>query len=116
MGIEGTTVDVCVNGLDGLDEEQGGSGPVAPQRPVFPAKDDTPYLARMDSGTLPESWLLETLKSVRFGMTAERSGRGPERRLSCRRSVRRWVREEKAVTGGIGPERLLPERSRRSRR
>ncbi|PWZ26347.1 hypothetical protein Zm00014a_015565 [Zea mays] len=90
---------------------QCGSGGAGPQRPALLAKEARPNLARMASGSRPESWLLEALKSARRGRAAATSGTRPVSRLSWSLSVTsalvlqrirnlllRWIRDLVAVT------------------
>nr|ACR35459.1 unknown [Zea mays] len=70
----------------------------------------------MASGSRPESWLLEVLKSARRGSAAATSGTRPVRRLSWSLSVTSAVSPASAGAGGTGPVRLLSARSRRTRR
>jgi hypothetical protein len=95
---------------------QCGSGGAGPQRPALLAKEARPNLARMASGSRPESWLLEALKSARRGRAAATSGTRPVSRLSWSLSVTSAVSPASAVAGGTGPVRLLSARSRRTRR
>lgn len=121
-GLEGTTdwedgdkvATIDGGGSWGMKEQRGNGGN-GPQRPPLPAKDLMPNFACIPSGTLPDSWLLEALNSTSRGNAVDRSGRRPERRLSCTRKVRSRVKLAMAPPGMV-PRRLLLERSMRRRR
>lgn len=91
---------------DGVIGTQGVNG--LPQRPTFPAKDDSGKFSRA-FGIDPLSLLLETLKFCKLEMLIlERS---PENPLFCKNKPVRRVRFPTEL--GIFPVNLLEEMSRR---
>ncbi|KAL0559436.1 hypothetical protein IC582_004046 [Cucumis melo] len=104
----GFTADVGDGAGEGKNGLHDGNGP--PQSAKFPAKDEAGNFERV-SGMDPLSLLFDTLNPVKLVAAAGILGREPENPLFSKKSPLKWVKL--FTENGIGPEKLLDERSSR---